>query len=118
MPDPGGLLVPEPIFAVAHVAEGQALHEGPRLEKARLRVFHGPPLGPQVADDLERAKHQPAARSRGRRLRAREYSVHTGLAHTMSKLPSKRSSSYGGPKFGVQVYADDLPAFCQSSPFR
>ena len=35
----------------------------------------------------------PAARSRGSRLRAREYSVHTGLAHTMSKLPSERSSS-------------------------
>ena len=46
VPNSGGLLVPEPIFAVAHVAVAQPLHEGPRLEKARLRVLHGPPSGP------------------------------------------------------------------------
>ena len=61
VPNPCGLLAPEPIFAVAHVAVGQLLHERPRLEKARLRVLHGPEAGPQVADDLECAKHQPVA---------------------------------------------------------
>ena len=46
-----------------------------------------------MISSVRSTSRSPAARSRGRRLRAREYSVHTGLAHTMSKLPSERSSS-------------------------
>ena len=46
-----------------------------------------------MISSVRSTSRSPTAKSRGRRLRAREYSVHTGLAHTMSKLPSERSSS-------------------------
>ena len=41
---------------------------------------------------VQSTSKSPAARLRGRRLRAREYSVRTELAHTMSKL---HSQAYG-----------------------
>ena len=61
VPDPGGFLVAVAVLAVAHVAVVQALHEGPRLEEARLRVLEGPPPGPQPLDDLQRAQDEPVA---------------------------------------------------------
>ena len=119
MPDPCGLFVLESIFAVAHVAEGQALHERPRLEQARLWVLHGPEAGPQVADDLERAKHQPVARRQiprpsaqgARVLRANWAGPHHVEAAQRALVQLHHVAAQGGPKFGVQVYADDLPAF-------
>ena len=35
VPDPRGFFVFKPVFAVAHVAVGQALHEGPIARPAR-----------------------------------------------------------------------------------
>ena len=117
VPNSGGLLVFKPIFAVAHVAVGQPLHERSRLEKARLWVLHGPEAGPQVADDLERAKHQPVACrqiSRPPAEGARVLRAHWTGPHHVEAL--HHVAAQGGPKIGVQVHADDLPAFSLEGP--
>ena len=124
MPDPRGLFVFKPVFAVAHVAVGQPLHECPRLEKARLWVLHGPEAGPQVADDLERAKHQPVACRQisrppaegARVLRAHWAGPHHVKAAQRALVQLHHVAAQGGPKFGVQVHADDLPAFSLEGP--
>ena len=67
------------------------------------RVFRSPVCGFSMAHHRGRrlrmisrvrsTRRSPRARTRGRLRRACEYSVHTGLAHTMSKCPSEPSSS-------------------------
>ena len=85
-----GLLVPEPIFAVAHVAVGQR----PRLEKARLRVVHDPEARPQVASIPCTPGWPTPCRS-----------------FPASACPATSHRSAQWAELGVQVHADNLPAF-------
>ena len=92
-----------------------------RLEKARLRVLHGPPSGPQVADDLERTKHQPVA---GRQVpgpaaqcvevvgadRAGPHHVEAAQGELVHDVAAN-----GWLELALQVHGDHFPAFSPSN---